>query len=157
MDDPRHPETLLERVARLEDLEAIRTLKARYATGGDLCLSTPSHDHAVALVSLFTDDAVGDYGPFGRFQGREQIVHAFENVLPGAVSWSRHYVTNPAIEVSGNQATGGWYFLVHAVPKGAPPGSPTVTFFGVYEDTYVKTAQGWRFSSLIARFIDPPR
>lgn len=148
--------TLQDRIAALEAHAAISALQARYATAADVCLSTPSHAHAVELVALFTDDASADYGPFGTFVGRDQLIHAFENVLPAVASWSRHYVTNPAIEVHGNEAKGNWYFLVYSVLRAAPPGPPT-NLFGTYEGGYVKTAAGWRIRSLVTRFVEPPR
>jgi hypothetical protein len=148
-------EGLARRVAALEDIEALRVLKARYAAGADRCLTTPSHEHAVALAEMFTADALGDYGFFGRFQGRAELVRAFESVLPAGMRWSRHYMANPAIEVDGGRARGSWYFLVSAVQKDAPPGPPT-SFYGTYEDTYVKTESGWKFSSVIVHFELPP-
>ncbi len=146
---------LPRRVAALEDLEALRNLKSRYAMGADKCLSTPSRAHAEELVELFTDDAVGDYGFFGRFEGRAQLVHAFENVLTAATRWSLHYMANPVLEVDGSHAKGSWYFLVYAVAKDAPPGPPQ-NFFGRYEDRYVKTEEGWKIQSTTVLFVQPP-
>lgn len=145
---------LLRRIVALEDIEALRALKARYAEGSDRCLTTPSPEHAAALADLFTDDASAEYGPFGRFDGRAQLTRAFAEVLPGAAAWTRHYFTNPTLEVHGNEATGHFYFLVAAVMRGAPG---TVTLWGTYEDRFTKTPRGWRLTSLVATFIEPPR
>ncbi|MFT3776047.1 MAG: nuclear transport factor 2 family protein [Minicystis sp.] len=150
------PEGLSQRVATAEDFEALRNLKARYATLADRCLTTPSHENAVALADLFTDDAVGDYGFFGRFQGRADLVRAFESVLPAGMRWSMHYITNPELSVDGSHAKGAWYFLVSAVTKDAPPGA-MASFYGLYEDVYVKTATGWKFASLVVHFNTPPQ
>ncbi|APR86321.1 Hypothetical protein A7982_11670 [Minicystis rosea] len=138
------------------DYEALRNLKARYATLSDRCLTTPSRESAEALAALFTEDALGDYDFFGRFQGREQLTHAFEAVLPAGMRWSMHYITNPALEIDGNRAKGRWYFLVQAVTKDGPPGT-IQSFHGSYEDVYVKTPAGWRFASLVVHFNSPPR
>lgn len=155
-DPTKRPESVLDRLMALDDVEAIRTLKSRYAIGADRCLTTPSAENAAALAEFFTHDAVAEFGPFGRFEGRAQLIHAFEVVLPGAVCWSQHYIVNPVIEVRGGTATGSWYFLVHAVPKGAPAGT-VVHFYGSYEDRYLKTSSGWRYASLRANFIEPPK
>lgn len=146
--------SLLARIVTLEDIEAIRALKARYAEGADRCIGAPTAGHAAALADLFTEDASAEYGPFGRFEGRDQLIRAFHEVIPGAAVWSRHYFTNPTIEVHGNQATGHYYFLVAAVMRGAPG---PINMWGTYEDRYVKTVKGWRLSSLIADFVEPPR
>lgn len=146
---------LQARIGVLEDLEAIRSLKSRYALAADKCLCEPSHAHALALAELFTEDAVADYAAFGRFEGRAGLLEAFGKVLPGAVAWSIHYMANPIVHASGDQAAGTWSFLVHAVMKGAPPG-PTVALFGHYADRYVKTAQGWKLAALTAQFVQPP-
>lgn len=144
------------RIAALEAAEAIRTLKAAYAKRADQVISTPTREHAEALADLFTDDAVADYGPFGRYEGREALVHAFGTVIPGAASWSQHYMLNPAITVEGDTAKGNWYFLVYSVLRAGPSKEPT-TLFGSYEETYVKTAKGWQLRSLLAKFVAPPK
>ena len=154
--DPASAESLHARLTALEDLEALKILKANYALGSDRCLCTPSHEHALALADLFTEDAVGDYGFIGRFAGRAALADAFEHVHPAGTSWSTHYLTNSVVKVDGSHATGTWYFLIYAVPKGAPPGPP-MNFFGSYEDTYVKTGAGWKIASLKVHYFMPPQ
>ena len=154
MHDHDPDSSLHDRITRLEDIAAIHTLKARYAAGSDVCLCTPGHDQAVALAELFTADAFTDYGPFGSFTGRAEIVRAFAEVLPGAATWSRHHVTNPIITVDGREATASFYFILAAVMRGAPG---PATLWGGYEDRLVKADDGWRFSQLIVRFAEPPR
>ena len=60
-------EALERRIRRLEDLEAIKQLKARYAAYCD------ANYDADALADLFTSDAVWDGGMLGRSEGREAI------------------------------------------------------------------------------------
>ncbi len=144
-----------DRITALEDAEAIRRLKARYAIVADAVMSAPTPESAAAVADLFTEYGVGDFGPFGRFVGRAALLECFGTVLPSVLGWSRHYVTNPIVEVSGDRATGQWYFLVHAQAKKAP-GGPIEVHFGTYEDTYVKTAAGWRYAALVTRFAAPP-
>lgn len=146
---------LSQRLARLEDLEALGRLKSLYAVNADKVLRTPSRAHAVALSELFTDDAVGDYGFFGRFEGKAALLDAFENVLPAGTGWSTHYLANPVLDVQGSQASGTWYFLIYAQAK-SPPFGPTQNFFGHYEDQYVKSGGIWRHSSLIVHYAVPP-
>lgn len=147
---------LEERIAALEGQEAIRALKAKYAELADRAIATPSRENAEALADLFTDDGSADYGPFGKYQGREALLHAFGTVIPGAGVWSRHYMLNPSITVDGKNAKGNWYFLVYVVLRHAESKVP-VPMFGTYEDTYTKTEKGWQFRSLVGHFIEPPK
>jgi ketosteroid isomerase-like protein len=55
------------RLQALEDAEAIRNLKARYAA---LC---DNHYDADGIAMLFTEDALWESPALGRFEGREAI------------------------------------------------------------------------------------
>ena len=94
---------LEQRIAQLEDIEAIKKLKASY------CLRV-DHANEEGWVSLFTEDAVWESDKFGRFEGREAIRSLFRNI-PEMLHFAIHYVMNPIIEVNGNRATGIWYLL----------------------------------------------
>ena len=50
----------------------------------------------------------------------------------------RHHISNPLIEVAGDDATARSYFAVHA--NAGPDHS------GTYDDRLVRTANGWRFA-----------
>ena len=58
---------LQNRVRILEDAEAIRNLKARYAA---YCDDNYNPDK---IAELFVEDAVWESGSLGRFEGREAI------------------------------------------------------------------------------------
>ena len=57
-------ESLEARIHRLEDIESIRALKARY------CMYCDDHYDVEGLASLFTEDAVWDGGIRGKAVGR---------------------------------------------------------------------------------------
>ena len=69
---------LEERIAQLEDIEAIKKLKASY------CLHV-DHANEEGWVSLFTEDAVWESDKFGRFEGRE-VPRNICTALPVATS-----------------------------------------------------------------------
>jgi hypothetical protein len=69
-------ERLERRLQVLEDAEAIRKLKARYAA---LCDSQYDAD---GIAMLFTEDALWESPGLGRFEGREAI----RKFLPGSLS-----------------------------------------------------------------------
>ena len=57
---------LEQRIAQLEDIEAIKKLKANY------CLHV-DHANEEGWVALFTEDAVWDSDKFGRFEGLKRF------------------------------------------------------------------------------------
>lgn len=130
------------RVQRLEDIEAIRVLKARYC---DRC--DGGYD-VEALMPLFTEDAVWDGGLFGRYEGARRIRRFFE-ATGGIVRFAKHFVTNSAIEVDGDRATGQWYLLQAAtMPSGAEADDVAIWGAARYDEVYVRTAEGWKFASV---------
>lgn len=136
--------------------ELIQELKARYARYADNVFKTGgSAAAATALADLFTDDGVLDLGPFGRYSGRTQLLHAFQTILPAATVWSTHYIVSPIINVTGDTATGDWYFLIHMVPA-APPHAPVITVYGSYQDTYEKVSGNWKIKQTLTTYFTPP-
>lgn len=67
-------EVLERRIRVLEDIEAIKKLKARYAYYCD-----DNYD-ADGIANLFVEDGIWDGGDFGRYQGREEIRKFFLEV-----------------------------------------------------------------------------
>jgi SnoaL-like protein len=140
------------RVVLLLALEELRALKAQYTRRADVALRRPSHEAAVALADLFTDDASTDYGPFGTFQGREALINAFHNILPAGTAWSMHYAMNPLLEVDGDTASGNWTFFIQALPTGQ---TVTMQFYGEYLEKYRKVSGKWKISELAVRYASP--
>jgi ketosteroid isomerase-like protein len=73
----------------LEDAEAIRNLKARYAA-----LCDDQYD-ADGIAALFTEDALWESPALGRFEGREAI-RGFFRGASGIVGWSAMRASTPA-------------------------------------------------------------
>lgn len=142
-------------MSRLEDIEAIRVLKALYAERVDANHNNHSHATAIAATALFTDDAILDLGPFGRYEGRAQILNAFDTIFPAATAWSHHYIVNPVIDVtSSSTATGRWYFLLFTQPKTTPP-SAALTVHGSYAEKYQQVGGDWKFKEVIGSLTAP--
>jgi ketosteroid isomerase-like protein len=125
------------RLQALEDIEAIKKLKARY------CLTVDQRDEE-GFVSLFTEDAVWDGGRFGHYEGREAI-RKFFCAIPDVLTFAVHYVMNPIIEVQGDRATGQWYLLE---PCTMVEGNQAVWGTARYEEEYVRVGNEWRFKNL---------
>jgi len=93
--DPARLERLERRLQALEDAEAIRNLKARYAA---LCDAQYDAD---GIAMLFTEDALWESPGLGRFEGREAI-RSFFRGASGIFSFAIHYSLNGHIEVEGD-------------------------------------------------------
>src|SRR5438128_11261391 len=95
---------LEQRIIRIEDLEAIKQLKARYC---DVC----DDDHNPnRITTLFVEDGIWEGGGFGKAQGHEAIRQLFQS-FQKMISFSQHMVINPIIEIEDNRAKGTCYFL----------------------------------------------
>ena len=98
-------EELEIRVKAVEDTNAIRNLKARYA---ELCDDNYNPD---GIAALFVEDAVWESGPLGRFEGREAIRKFFQGASE-IFTFAIHYSLNSQIEVSGDSARARWYLFM---------------------------------------------
>lgn len=102
------------------------------------------------LLALFTDDAVWEHGAT-RYEGHAQLGEFFRQItsVPGRVS--HHIIANQLIDIVDDTSATGTMYLVHyrdVRADGGPlslDGQPVMA--GEYEDRYVKTDAGWRFSS----------
>lgn len=132
------------RLQQLEDIEAIRQLKALYCAGCD------NDHHAEQLLALFTHDAVWEASGLGRFEGHAAIRGFMLNLRDsGRLRNSAHNVFNPIIDVTGDTATGHWRLLM-LYTANLDDGLTTQCFriIGWYRERYVKTTQGWQFKSV---------
>jgi SnoaL-like domain len=146
--------TLEARIRRLEDIEAIKQLKARYCFLCDAGLADERNRDE--LISHFSRDARVDFGlgPASVFQGREGLEIFFGRVVPGAVSFCMHMVHNAIIEVDGDRATGQWYY---EAPTTDSASGRAQWMAGTYLEEYVRESGEWKFASIETRwkFISP--
>ena len=130
---------LQERITRLEDIEAIKRLKARYC---EIC------DHegydADAMASLFTEDGVWDGEGVGRAEGREAIRELFAGIAK-VTGGSQHIVANPLIEVDGDQAQGVWHLIAAVTQSDGTTDSNWPGTAARYHEDYVKQNGEWKF------------
>lgn len=92
-------EALAARITRLEDLEAIKQLKARYC---EVCDDEHDPDR---ITDLFTEDGVWLAKGIGEAKGREEIRALFQR-FQKTIRFSQHMTMNPVIEVDGDTAHG---------------------------------------------------
>lgn len=132
--------TLEQRITRLEDIEAIKQLKARYA---EICDDLHNPDR---IASCFAEDAIWESPDFGKAQGHEEIRQLFSK-FRDMFSFSQHNMMNPIIEVNGNTATGIWYIMG---PWTYNDGGEQKWLALRYDDDYVKIDGSWKYQHLRA-------
>ena len=130
---------LQERITRLEDIEAIKQLKARYC---EIC----DHENydADAMASLFTEDGIWDGEGVGKAEGREAIRELFAG-FPNRVAGAQHIVANPLIEVDGDRAHGVWYLIAAVTDSDGTTASNWPGAAARYHEDYVKENGEWKF------------
>lgn len=134
---------LERRIQRLEDLEAIRRLKADYLAAID----AKDLDTAVAM---FTDDGTWEGHPFGTFRGRSAIRELMDSP---EMAWSLHFVMAPAVSVAddGLTATARWYLIQTATITESDGSNPNaVLLLATYDDKCVKRDGRWYFTQMVA-------
>ena len=142
------PDEGSRRLGRLEDVEHIRRLKAAY------CAACDDDHNGARVVELFVPDgtwatSMGDdcaghdaiRAHFGAIRGSGRMIH------------SSHMVTNPVIDVDGDEASGTWSFvMMYTTPDDA-----RFRIVGFYRERYVRRGRGWQFRSLYAEVQDYAR
>lgn len=125
------------RVRKLEDIEAIKKLKAKYWRCVDLKLWDE-------MADVFTENAAADYGPDIKLAGRQAIVQFLKSSLGADTVITNHIGQRPEIELTGEATARGMWWLSDFIvmqPNSRRRG------YAYYEDEYVKENGRWRESS----------
>jgi hypothetical protein len=152
---------LESRLRVVEDVEAIRRLKARYGqladarygrkAGGGVKPMQELEPIARELASLFSEDAVWDGGKsLGLCKGREAI---YQRMLEPTLSFSWHYFVKPQIQVEGDRAHATWDILAACTTSQ----NVACWMAGLENDEYVRVDGEWLHSrmSLTVAFMAP--
>lgn len=127
---------LSRRVARLEAIEAIKQLKARYLTACD-------RKQVDIVRDCFPDGPVVlDYGPVGTFTHRDGLLAVFEKFACNDHVFDIHLGSNPQIRlIDDNEAEGTWglyFFQINAASNNL------MQLAGYYEDRYRRFDGEWK-------------
>lgn len=131
--------TLEERITRLEDIEAIRCLQAKYQR----CLDTRDFD---GIAECFAEDVVSSYGNGSMsYEGRDAVLEFLCGVMTLDMP-STHLIHGGEIKVqSADTATAKWYledYLLHQKYKVKLHGA------AVYDVSYVKRDGAWQIKTI---------
>jgi hypothetical protein len=129
-----------KRITVLEDIEAIKQLKARY------CAVCDDDHNPDKITTLFAEDGIWEGGDFGKAQGHAAIRKLFEG-FQKLISFSQHNIMNPIIEVNGDRAKGVWYLIG---PFTFRKDNDARWLSCKYEDDYVKINGEWKYQHLRA-------
>ena len=129
---------LEQRITRLEDIEAIKQLKARYC---EICDDMHNPDR---VTSVFVEDAIWESPDFGKAEGHAAIRELFRK-FQNLFSFSQHNIMNPIIEVNGDRATGVWYIMG---PWTYAESDDEKWLALRYDDDYVKINGEWKYRHL---------
>ncbi len=131
--------TIEERITRLEDIEAIRCLQAKYQR----CLDTRDFG---GLESCFHQEVVSAYGNGTMsYRGREEVMTFLRRVMTADMP-STHLIHGGEIDIdSSTQAHAKWYledYLLHRRYLVRLHGA------AIYDVTYTKEGETWLISSI---------
>ncbi len=134
---------LRAKIRVLEDIEAIRKLKARYWLSVDRKLWDE-------FGECFTEDDIMDVPPVTRWQGRKDIVEALSNILASFITV--HQGHHADIEITSEiTAKGIWAMYDNLQDKSL---NTKMEGYGFYEDEYVKEKGRWKIKNLkLTRFF----
>ena len=138
--------TLEQRIQVLEDIEAIRKLKAMN------CAACDDDHNPDKLGPLFAQDATWEATVMGKAEGREAIKAYLAAVgTSGRIRNSAHHAINPIIDVEGDHATGHWRLIMLYTENLGAGEVRYQRIIGWYRESYVRTAEGWKFQTLFCQ------
>lgn len=135
---------------RLLEIEKIRKVKNFYSHLMDM-------RDIDALINICTDDCVCEYGPYGVWRGRQEIYDGWKAVFEGGIPYGGfHATTNQWIELTSATTAVSRCYL-HDIINEPDPRTNPVTWYGVYDEDYVKVDGEWKMSFCRLEFLWPKR
>lgn len=140
----------LTAVRTLIEIEKIRKKKLLYSQ----LMDSLRHEE---FAELYTEDAIGEWGPFGTWHGREKILERIKLQFEGkpAFNWL-HMTTNLWIELTGADTAVSRCYLHDVNTEPRPNISPTA-WFGLYEEDWLKVDGDWKIKHHRIHFLWPGR
>jgi hypothetical protein len=144
----------LRRLRELLEIDEIRKVGVLYSQYLD-------HDYLEALAELFTEDAVCEFGPYGRWEGRKTIYENYVQVErssgpnPGPKPFqAMHANTNHWVELTGADTAVGRRYLLDLLTNRKPDEHPFI-WLAVYDEAYRKEHGAWKIARSSLQFLWP--
>ncbi|MGQ1910729.1 nuclear transport factor 2 family protein [Marinifilum sp. RC60d5] len=135
--------TLEQRIQRLEDLEAIKTLQSTY---GHFVDKGWDEKEMITdrLEEVFTEDAIWESKEQDMsVQGIQQIAELFK-MMDARSELFIHSFSNPIIDLQEDKATATW----RLISPMKLDGGELQNMLASYNNEYVRTPEGWRIKVL---------
>jgi len=129
------------RLQRLEDIEQIKTLKARYAEALD------NRFNGEQISALFCEHGTWQVGEDqASIKGRDAIKQLC-TTLANNISWSIHYFFPSVVEIKddGISANASFYVLDLQTLKNQDNEDEAYLFAGTFKDRFIKIDDSWYF------------
>lgn len=130
--------SLEARIRRLEDIEALRTLRNRYH-------SAINDGRYGEIADLFTEDGLVVLGYLARYAGRAAIDQGFRGMGERERFYIKQFIHSHDVTVDGDRGTGTSYLEARYGRYGV-----SWLVSGRYDDAYVRQGGRWLFKSMIA-------
>jgi hypothetical protein len=135
--------SLEERIQRLESIEAIKNLTARYAFHVNQGWNNQVVD-ANAMSEIFTQDATWESADMNiKVTGLPEIIQSLKDQTEG-FHFAMHSYSNPIIDVDETVATANWLFWIVSKPSV----DLTNQVYMSTDITYIQTSDGWRIKAV---------
>ncbi len=132
---------LEKRIQVLEDIEAIKKLKAKYWNSVD----TKQWD---SLAACFAENAFFESPFLGRLEGRDHIVRVLKRAMKNVKT--SHQGHNPEIEITGETSASGKWALNDRVEM---PENKFMKGYGHYDEEYIKENGSWKILKSALTYI----
>lgn len=126
------------RVRRLEDIEALRSLRNAYHA----CINDERYDE---IADLFVDDGRVVLGYLATYEGRAAIDRGFRGMGERERFFIKQFIHSHEVRVEGDGGTGVSYLEARYGRYGV-----SWLVSGRYDDTYVRRGGRWLFKSMTA-------
>ena len=140
---------IVREVLRLKNIEAIRTLIAKYALAAD------AYSPPAMMRPLFSESAGWHCEALdAHYDGLDDVTKGLAQVRERAVLWTMHFNVAPLIEIAddGTRANASWYLweLARTSMDGGPERQNT-WIAGSYEAAVLLEDDAWRFGRMDLR------
>ena len=142
----------IDRLKKLLEVEAIKELRLSYNYLMDL-------RDLDQLINIFTDDALCEYGPYGSWTGKEEILSNYRGVFTGdlkAPFSSFHPNANHRVQLLTDTRAEGQVYLMDFVTHVSAKENPLL-WLALYDEEYQKIKGQWKIARTSLQFFWPER
>ncbi len=146
---------IVREVVRLKNIEAIRTLIAKYAVAAD------AYSPPAMMRPLFSRSAAWHCDALGaHYDGLEAVTAGLAQVRERAVRWTMHFNVAPLIELTADGTEGTAFWYLWELARTGLDGSTALQntwIAGSYQAAVLLEGEAWRFGrmELTLRLVAP--